>query len=297
MYCSHCGAKNEDDARFCTACGAAISSPDGLDVPVDETTVMSSPSPSFESSVAASTSAPSAHPADPSTTAVSPAPATPNYGQTPPPSQQRSQTSTIVASVCATIAVVAVVALVIVLVKRPSQDTTLPAPATQQSAEAATSDSAASTAAASTAAAETTSAQSQPAAASPAEATQVPDANSQFAGSTTVIIVDGGHSYPIPAPRYQDAYVLPYSDSRYYDRSDLDGMSNWDLYIARNEIYARHGRMFRNDDLQYYFNRQSWYTPVYAPDEFDDSRLNDAERSNAATMLSIEKDRGSSYVN
>lgn len=55
-------------------------------------------------------------------------------------------------------------------------------------------------------------------------------------------------------------YLLP-SDSRLITESDLQGMSREDVALARNEIYARHGRTFRNETYQAYFDSQSWYTP------------------------------------
>lgn len=94
------------------------------------------------------------------------------------------------------------------------------------------------------------------------------------------------------------AYVLPGSDSRYYSTSELNDLSNYELYLARNEIFARHGREFKNQDLRDYFGSMSWYVPKYSGDEFDSmDLLNDYEKKNADTMLSIEQKRGSSYLN
>ena len=42
-----------------------------------------------------------------------------------------------------------------------------------------------------------------------------------------------------------DEYIIPYSNTRYLTDADLDSLSEWDLKLARNEIYARHGRRFR----------------------------------------------------
>lgn len=95
------------------------------------------------------------------------------------------------------------------------------------------------------------------------------------------------------------AYVLADSDSRRYSTEELESLSNWELYLARNEIYARRGREFRNDDLARYFSSQTWYEPTYSPDNFDarqDSILSDVERDNAQTILALEQARGSEYV-
>ena len=41
-------------------------------------------------------------------------------------------------------------------------------------------------------------------------------------------------------------YVLPDSDTKLLTDADVSGLSAYDLYLARNEIFARHGRMFEN---------------------------------------------------
>ena len=75
-------------------------------------------------------------------------------------------------------------------------------------------------------------------------------------------------------------------------------MSTWDLYIARNEIFARHGRMFNRSDLQDYFNSQAWYEPLYTPAQFDSmgNQLSDAEMQNTIVMKQVEADKGSPYL-
>ena len=95
----------------------------------------------------------------------------------------------------------------------------------------------------------------------------------------------------------QYGYVLPDSDSRYYSESELNELTDYELYIARNEIYARHGRIFKNEDLMGYFGHKHWYYGKYSPESFDSIvTLNAYEKKNAETMLALEKRRGSSYL-
>ena len=54
----------------------------------------------------------------------------------------------------------------------------------------------------------------------------------------------------------------PYTSQRKVVFNDVAFMSNADLRIMRNEIYARHGYIFDSQDLRDYFSRQSWYRPV-----------------------------------
>ena len=91
-------------------------------------------------------------------------------------------------------------------------------------------------------------------------------------------------------------YVLPDSGTHLYTRDELESLSDQQLFYARNEIYARHGRGFDSDELQTYFDSKSWYTRQYDPADFPDSLLNSTEKANASLMLEIEKDRNSPYV-
>ena len=44
-------------------------------------------------------------------------------------------------------------------------------------------------------------------------------------------------------------YIFYDSDSRYLTGDELSGLSSWELKVARNEIYARHGRLFKDNEL------------------------------------------------
>lgn len=66
----------------------------------------------------------------------------------------------------------------------------------------------------------------------------------------------------------EDGYILPDSGTRKLKKSDLAGLSKEELRLARNEIYARHGRLFQDPALQDYFDSQSWYSGFIAPEDF-----------------------------
>ena len=86
-------------------------------------------------------------------------------------------------------------------------------------------------------------------------------------------------------------YVLPESNTRVYSQSELAGLSANELFIARNEIYARHGRQFTDKTLQDYFSGKSWYSGTIAPSDFDASVLNSYERQNVDAILAAEAAR------
>ena len=93
-------------------------------------------------------------------------------------------------------------------------------------------------------------------------------------------------------------YIFPQSNSAYLTKDQLEGLSKDQMAYARNEIYARHGRRFRDQKFQDYFNSKSWYVPQYDPDQFDaiqDTVFNDYEKENARLILEVEKEHGYTY--
>ena len=87
-------------------------------------------------------------------------------------------------------------------------------------------------------------------------------------------------------------YILPDSSSSYLTKSDLMGLSAEECRLARNEIYARHGRMFEDESLQKYFENFDWYYHTIQPDDFDESMLNDYEIFNRDLIVEYETEQG-----
>lgn len=86
-------------------------------------------------------------------------------------------------------------------------------------------------------------------------------------------------------------FVLPESDRRLYTWEELETLTPEQLRYARNEIYARHGRRFKDDTLQAYFQSKAWYQGTSGPDVFDEGQLNQTERDNVSLLSSLELDR------
>lgn len=84
-------------------------------------------------------------------------------------------------------------------------------------------------------------------------------------------------------------YILPESDSRYYTREELELLTEYERYIAINEIYARHGRGFSEQDLREHFNSCPWYHELYSPEEIVDypSLFNEYEQANVDLLASM----------
>ena len=87
-------------------------------------------------------------------------------------------------------------------------------------------------------------------------------------------------------------YLLPDSDSRYLTEDDLAGFTAEQCRLARNEIYARHGRRFSDPALQRYFDSLSWYDGTIEPDAFNDNVFNSYERANCSLIIDYEREHG-----
>lgn len=85
-------------------------------------------------------------------------------------------------------------------------------------------------------------------------------------------------------------YILPNSGTVLLTKSDIAGMSKEDLALARNEIYARHGRKFQSAVYQQYFESKSWYkeNPSYNYDD-ENANLNEIEIKNVQFIIDAEK--------
>jgi hypothetical protein len=88
---------------------------------------------------------------------------------------------------------------------------------------------------------------------------------------------------PVVASAPRD-FIFPDSDRVRLTRDMLLSLSPAQLRIARNEIYARRGRFFRDPALAQYFGRFSWYRPYSW-----DVPLNAVEQANVALIASVER--------
>lgn len=287
--CPRCGAPLEADAQFCTVCGYRLG--DSLNSAGSDTGTSASPAnqgfdplaynpqpqnPAYNDPTATVATPPVSTPAPlPTATPAADAPLPPTV---PPmeipgvPSGPKKHTGAIVFGCI--VAAAAVIGLVVVLVVKPfdakpavptagtgsSQDTTLNVtPSDQGSKDASKTDDSDSSTDASNSKKDETAA-----------------TKSDVVGST------------------DSDYVLPQVTTHHYTAEELSGLSSWELKVARNEPFARHGREFQDSDLQNYFNSKSWYTPQYSPDTFDamQSPLSQTEKDNVNTVISVQKARG-----
>lgn len=87
-------------------------------------------------------------------------------------------------------------------------------------------------------------------------------------------------------------YILPNSSWTYLTWEDIADMPLQVVCYAKNEIYARNGRMFNSTELQNYFNEQYWYCGMYTPDQFLPEMLNMYETANVQLLSDREAELG-----
>lgn len=80
--------------------------------------------------------------------------------------------------------------------------------------------------------------------------------------------------------------------SRYLNKSDLSGLTSRELTYLRNSIYAKHGYVFKSDELDRYFSQFSWYHRDYS---VTDDILNSTERANTKLIREYQKEYGMEY--
>ena len=85
-----------------------------------------------------------------------------------------------------------------------------------------------------------------------------------------------------------DDYLFP-SDTQYITEAYLDTLSKDDVAFIRNEIYARHGYMFKTEPYKTYFSNKYWYVPN--PD-FNEKMFNSIEKANKDLIVAYEEKMG-----
>lgn len=97
---------------------------------------------------------------------------------------------------------------------------------------------------------------------------------------------------PEQAPVKTGDYFFPESAARYLTDEEISKYSSSELELAKNEIYARHGRKFVTQRIADYFNSKSWYQGTIEPEEFDaayNSIFNEYEAANIEKLVLWEK--------
>lgn len=99
---------------------------------------------------------------------------------------------------------------------------------------------------------------------------------------------------PVPVVSSQTAAVgvFPDSKTKYLTEADLEDKTQYQLWLMRNEMFARYGYLFRNPRLASYFVRQTWYKPMHGKSSrfIYASLFSDVEQRNAEFIYRYEQD-------
>ena len=98
-----------------------------------------------------------------------------------------------------------------------------------------------------------------------------------------------GYGYDVEY--YDNTYIFPDSNTRYLSQSEVNALTLQEICYAKNEIYARRGRMFQSQELTDYFNTKSWYWGTIRPENFSPSVFNSYETANIDLLNNTEQSR------
>lgn len=112
--------------------------------------------------------------------------------------------------------------------------------------------------------------------------------NCSFYSDAVYYIEGGGGEFMLKTDISSLIEPLYPSDLVYMEEEDFKDYPPILLHIFKNEIYARHGYIFKNEDLNNYFRGMIWYTPQYEPGDFDVSVFNEIEVHNLDILARLD---------
>ncbi|MCM1499630.1 MAG: YARHG domain-containing protein [Clostridium sp.] len=78
------------------------------------------------------------------------------------------------------------------------------------------------------------------------------------------------------------------TDKKYYTKEEFENEPMLVIHLAKNEIYARHGYIFANEDLYNYFMGCIWYNPTCKSADFNDNVFNEYEKANLEILSNLD---------
>jgi|LSQX01.3.fsa_nt_gb hypothetical protein len=80
------------------------------------------------------------------------------------------------------------------------------------------------------------------------------------------------------------------------DSIEISQMTSENLRLLRNEIFARHGYIFKSQELTDYFSKFDWYKPNITSDQVD-KKLTETDIYNITLIKSIESNKKQNLIN
>ena len=99
-------------------------------------------------------------------------------------------------------------------------------------------------------------------------------------------------SFPIEREKmYSDDYIFP-SDTELLTSDVLDRFDYYEMDYVTNEIYARHGYIFKMEKFAVYFESKSWYNGTVESMSEAESMFSETERRNINIIVEYERNKG-----
>lgn len=116
------------------------------------------------------------------------------------------------------------------------------------------------------------------------------------AGSERKYIPNADVNTSFSGTYWNSDFIFPNSSNVKVTEADLRQLSLAEMRIARNEIFARHGRQFKDPMLNKWFYSKTWYLRInqkLSPAEFDamPNQMNPVEKANIDFILKTEQNR------
>lgn len=126
----------------------------------------------------------------------------------------------------------------------------------------------------------------------PVQSTPVPTVYVQNQGSAAVN-AGNGENQRVSWSGSSEEYLKDYRLNReQFSEEDILSLSQSELRMLLNGLYAYHGYTFTTDDYKRLFGRMSWYTPQEKTMEACESEFNTIERANKELFIAREKAMG-----
>ena len=124
------------------------------------------------------------------------------------------------------------------------------------------------------------------------QAQQAANNAAQPSQPSTVAVINGATNMHPYVPDYTVTYsysaeVFPYSSQYYLSWNDVCGLSPEVAQAAINEIYARHGYIFKNKSKQAYYESMPGYRPVSGSQDEIRTMFNCYERENVELLTQV----------
>jgi hypothetical protein len=116
---------------------------------------------------------------------------------------------------------------------------------------------------------------------------KIPDRLRRTAAALAIVLAAAATCAAQSDDAFKKLAEVDYAKQR-VTREQLKDADPWELKLLRGIVFGRHGRVFKDRDIQAYLKEQAWYKPVNA---FGNSALNETERANLDLIRELEAEK------